>query len=87
MKNFDIEIYEPNTTSDVLFTAESDQPFSSISKGDLINPRLFPNFDYNGQILKVRNIEHMVWETAGVVKHKICIFTEPVEDSPETRLK
>lgn len=80
-----LEICAPNSIEDVVQTFESTTPFLSISKGDLMNPRTWNNYNYQGKILKVVGVEHIIWKNEKEVKHKICIFTEETNDSEKSR--
>ena len=84
MKKYCIEIYGPDSSHDVFKSFESDTPFLAINKGDLINARVFSD-EYKGKIFRVKNTEHIIWENNGEIKHKICVFTNSVEDSIESR--
>jgi|GEM_PF-3239163 hypothetical protein len=90
MKNYSLEIYEPGSALDVVVSFETDIPVLGMSKGEIINPRTLPNADHLiGKLLKITNVEHMVWynESKTDIKHKICVFTESVSDTAESRLK
>lgn len=82
-----LEIYLPGGTADVAAVFESDTPFMAINIGDILNPRLWKTFDYQGEVLRVVKLEHFIWETQGIVKHKIGVFTEAVSDDEGTRLE
>lgn len=86
MKKYELEIYSPNTVLDTMASIESDSPFMTISVGDLVNPRLWTTHDVEG-ILKVTKIEHMIWETDGIAKHKICVYTTELPDTEDSRKK
>jgi hypothetical protein len=38
------------------------------------------------RILRVVNVEHLIWETNGTVKQKFMVFTEEIEGTKEARL-
>lgn len=84
-KRYQLEIYEPGGARDVRVFFESDTPFQSFQKGDLINPRTWDG-DYDGHVLGVVSVEHIIWNSREGVKHKLCVFTEKVEDTAESRL-
>lgn len=76
-----IEIYYPGSTENVWVSFYSDSPFLAISKGDIINPGMFPDANADS-MLRVTSVEHIVWsEPDQHSKHKICIYTEDIEDS------
>jgi hypothetical protein len=75
---YHLEIYEPGS-SDVLTVFKAEKPFWSIHAGDLIN--------LGGKLLKVVSVEHMIWDVEDShIGHKLCVFTEEVEDTENTRL-
>jgi len=94
---YQLEIYEPGGRDDVACTMKSSQPFGAIHVGDLINPRVW-NQHYAGGIqernprrygivLRVTTVEHMIGQRGdGTVNgHKVCVFTEAVDDVRENR--
>lgn len=86
MKQFILEIYEPGSTSDPAVVFESDQPFMAFSRGDLINPRTWPNNSVGNVLLRIVAIEHLFWEASLVIKHKVLIYTDTVDDVRESRV-
>jgi hypothetical protein len=80
-----IEIYYPGKAYDVWISFNSDTPFQTISKGDIINPGTFPDANANS-MLRVTSVEHVfsIMEH-GDAKHKICVYTESIEDLDEPR--
>lgn len=85
-KRYQLEIYEPGGARDVRVFLESDTPFQGIQRGDLINPRSWHDESYDGNIFRVVSVEHILWNSQEGVKHKLCVFTEGVEDTAEARL-
>jgi hypothetical protein len=87
MKAYGLEIYEPDATETVVISLESDQPFQTISRGDLVNQGFLVEGGSGGTpLLRVVNVEHIVWVTNGAIKHKVCVYTAEVESSNKTRL-
>lgn len=78
-----LEIYEPDSAHDVLITFSSNSAFMAISKGDILNSRTWDK-GIKG-VLKVVNVEHVIWEVEDHVAHKIMVFTKEVEDTGELR--
>lgn len=80
-----LEVYTPGRFQDVLYTVESSEPFLTISRGDLLNPRPW-NLDI-GDVLRVTAVEHVIWEreSDGTVRHKLMVFTRAEPDVRETR--
>ncbi|AHG87545.1 hypothetical protein J421_0052 [Gemmatirosa kalamazoonensis] len=86
MKRYALEIYEPGTTQDVLVYFESDTPFQAISRGDLLGAGAWGGSGYNlGDMLRVVGIEHIVIESSPAPMHKVCVFTENVDDGRAAR--
>jgi len=97
LKKYSLEILPPRNKGDVTCNIESDEPFLSIHKGDIINPRTWSHHYFellksfhdpgeHGIILKVTSIEHMIFQNdEGFDQHKIRIFTEALPDSADSR--
>jgi hypothetical protein len=83
---FTLEIYEPGSADDIWIVFESSTPFMSINRGDILNPAFFSNSQSPMKVLRVINVEHILWEVDGNVMQKILIFTEEVEGTRELRL-
>jgi hypothetical protein len=83
---FTLEIYGSGETDVPLAAFRSDNPFPTISKGDLVNPvRLAPHTSRSATMLRVTRVEHILWELNGDPKHKVCVYTAEVADSPSLR--
>ena len=62
-------------------TFESPTPFGTISKGDVLDPNLWPDSQSPMKVLRVVELRHIIWERPeGQVKHRISVFTEEVEN-------
>jgi hypothetical protein len=85
-KPYHLEIYLPGSTQDALVVFFSDNPFLTIQAGDLINPGGWEQAVQVTGLLRVVNVEHIIWTLRNTVKHKVCVFTEETEDTRETRL-
>jgi hypothetical protein len=81
-----LEIYEPKRTDSVWMVFHSSTPFLSLAAGDLINPGTWPNSQAPMKILRILSLEHIIWQIEGQVKHKICVYTEEVENTRELHL-
>lgn len=80
-----LEIYSPGSVDSLLANFEANSPFAPICKGDLINTRSW----YGGEaikLVKAVGIEHILLESDTRTTHKVCVFTEQIEDSPSTLL-
>ena len=88
MKKYELEIYEPESKSDVLVSFESTTPFMGISKGEVLNPAFFSAYNKNPEkVLKVTQVEHVLWQHEGQEepKQKILIFTQELDNNSESR--
>ncbi len=83
---FILEIYEPDSTHDPLAHFESDQPFMSIARGDLLNTRTWNLSIPTGSLFKVVGLEHLLWTIGDTNTHKLLVFTTEVKDSRESRI-
>jgi hypothetical protein len=81
-----VEVYEPGSADRVWVYFTSSAPFLPINAGDLLNPGLWPGSQSPMKILRVVNLEHIIWETDSHVKHKLLVFTEEIEGTTEVRL-
>ncbi len=82
-----LEIYLPGSVGDVMFTVESESPFMTITAGDLLNPSVWETAyeDQGTKLLRIVRLEHIIWDIRGP-NHKICVFTEAVDNTKEARL-
>jgi len=81
-----LEIYEPGSVEDLWVHFKTSSPFMAINVGDLINPGIWEGSQSPMKILRVVNLEHIIWEINSVVKHKLMVFTEEIEGSAKARL-
>jgi hypothetical protein len=56
----------------------------TIEKGSILNPN-FWDVDLAGKVLRVMKVEHGIWEAGDHITHKIMVYTEAIEDTPEAR--
>jgi hypothetical protein len=84
-----LEINEPGETGVAAASFESDSPFGTVSVGDLLNPGNWEGAEHPGYVLRVVNVEHILWDfgKGSGPSHKICVFTEAVPDSRQLRTK
>ena len=84
---YHLEINKPGSAGDVWVVFQSERPFLSINTGDIINPGSWGNSNAPMKVLKVVSVEHIVWEIENShIAHKLCVFTEEVEDTRRLRL-
>ncbi|MEY2393736.1 MAG: hypothetical protein QOF94_81 [Acidobacteriaceae bacterium] len=76
-----LEIFQPDVMDVVWMKFESDTPFLTISKGDILNPYDFSEAEA-GKLLRVVSLEHFL--TA--FEHKLYIYTEQIDDNEDVRL-
>jgi hypothetical protein len=80
-----LEIYYPGSVNSVWVYFGSDTPFQSIHKGDILNPATFPDANADS-ILRVTSVEHILWTLQNKEsKHKICVYTEDIENLEHAR--
>lgn len=86
-KKYKIEIFGPGNTTDLLMYYKSSSPFMSIHSGDIINPVAWGIKGFSSKyVLQVKGVEHILWESKNEIEHKICLFTEKIENTAEIRL-
>lgn len=91
-----IEIYEPDSADEVLFTQKLQSPPAAMHEGDLLT--VMPDADGRGNhgaplnVLRVTRVDHIVWGfdagAKGVpagFRHKVMVFTTAVENTREIR--
>lgn len=85
-----LDIFEPGSTENAWMRFSSPTPFMSINVGDLINPSIWPETGAHLleviQMMRVVNLEHVVWLEKGQVNHTTFVYTEQVEDIEEVKL-
>ena len=77
----------PGAFEDMWVSYKSENPFMAISKGDIINPSVWPDSQSPMEVLRVVNVEHIIWDVPNTnqIKHKICVYTQEVEGTAELR--
>jgi len=78
-----VEIYYPGSIQDVVAYYQTKYPIT-MRKGELINQASFEAAS-SKKLLRIINIEHIIWEVEGKVRQKACIMTEEVDDTEEAR--
>jgi hypothetical protein len=89
------DFYAPGSRShETIYRLESTSPAMPLQRGDLVNPRAWgPNVNKNslqdkykaGRVLRVRNLEHFLFEVDDEMIHTIGVFTEALEDVAASR--
>lgn len=74
-----VEIYEPDREEDVLAAYRGSGSFMAFSVGDVIDIRNMSLDDMPPRI-KVKKVEHLLWELDTHVSHKIMILTTKADD-------
>ena len=86
LKPYVLEIYVPGSGQDLLKKFESDKPFMPIAVGDIISSRAMDVSERTGRaLLRVVAIEHMFFGESPTMKHQVCVYTDAVPDTPESR--
>lgn len=84
---YHLEIFMPDSIDDLYASFSADTPFMTVQAGDLLNQVGWDGKGIPGTtILRAVNIEHIIWEGKRGVKHKVCVYTEYVEDTRKIRL-
>ena len=84
--SYDLEIYEPGSTYDLWTSFKSASPFMGFSVGDIINPGPWLESMHPEKVVRIVGIEHMIFTSKEKVNHKLCIFTEEIDNTPEARV-
>jgi hypothetical protein len=74
-----LEIYHPQSRSDVLRFFESPAPFMSFNEGDLVDPSAWISSWSPLKLLRVTAVVHVIrerGEEGEEVEHKIMVYTE-----------
>jgi len=69
-----IEVYKPGSADDLWVSFTSSTPFLPMNTGDLLNPGLWLGSQSPMKILRVVNLEHIIWETDSHIKHKLLVY-------------
>jgi hypothetical protein len=80
---YHLEIYQPGNRRDVWVSFQSTSPFMPIAAGDLLNPGIWSGSESPRKLLRVVNVQHIIWENRGEAKQKIMIYSEEVENRDE----
>lgn len=95
---YELHIYPPNGIGgDVCGVLQSTQPFMSIQRGDILNPRTWnehwsqiytqtPECPH-GFLLRVIGLEHQIVQMKDetITRHVIMVYTQAVDDVEESR--
>jgi hypothetical protein len=73
---YTLEIYYPQSRSDVLRSFESSAPFMSFNEGDLVDPSAWISSWSPLRLLRVTAVVHVVREQDEEGEHKIMVYTE-----------
>ncbi len=85
-KNYMLEIYMPKSCDDVWVSFDSDYPLPSIHPGDLLNPYAWETPPVSSEfILRVTNVEHLIWKHNDQMRYKLMVFTEDVANIKKKR--
>jgi hypothetical protein len=83
---YKLEIYEPQSTTNVWVQFASPTPFMAINRNDIINPSTWPESPFPRSVLRVTSVEHIVLESPMHVHQLAKVYTEEVPNTTELRL-
>lgn len=87
-----VEVYEPDSARDVLWTYNTASPLGAIAEGDLLTIGDLDREQGGGHgaplnVLRVTRVEHILWgfkegknDVPAGVRHKVMIFTTALEN-------
>lgn len=78
-----VEIYDPGSIRDVVAYFETSSPIV-MNRGELIHQGFFKAASTKG-LLRIVNIEHIIWEAEDRLVQKTCVMTEEADDTEEAR--
>lgn len=80
---YSLEIYEPGSRKDVWQSFSSSSPIMIMRVGDTIDPYTWPQARFGNKRIRVVAVEHLIWETAELLKQKAMLYTELAVNNPE----
>jgi len=83
---FSLEVYYPGSMEHAWVYFKSSTPFMPINVGEIVNPGIWEDSQSPMKVLRVVNVEHIIWETSNRIKQKVMVFTEEVEGTEELRI-
>jgi hypothetical protein len=81
------EIFGPASLDTVWVKFETDAPLVGVSRGNIINPGLWPNSQAPMKMLRVTNLVHRFWERDSIVTHQTMILTAEVAGDDDVLLE
>lgn len=81
-----LDIFEPGSLDTVWMRFEAGAPLGAISRGDIINPGMWPDSQSPMKLLRVINLVHGFWEKDSVVTHQTIAFTAEVAGDDDVLL-
>ncbi|MBC3380425.1 hypothetical protein H8I69_15010 [Serratia fonticola] len=77
---YHLEVYEPDDSSCVAASYQSNTPFGSLKVGEAIHGGSMNLSDQN-RTVRITDIQHIFWQIENShTAHKICVFTELLKD-------
>lgn len=77
---YHLEIYEPDDSSCVAGSYIKNTPFPAMHIGEAINGNGL-NLSLEKRTVRIKDIEHIIWEIDGNFRHKLCVHTEPLANA------
>ena len=81
VNEYHLEIYEPDDRSCVAGAYTSDTPFPPMHIGEAIHGNGL-NLSENRQTVRIKDLQHIIWEIKGKFRHKLCVYTESLPKAP-----
>lgn len=80
---YHLEAYEKNFANDPFHHLKASTPFLTFNVGDFVEPREFgiPVDDIAGKVYRVTAVQHIVWEVADHIGHKLMLLLKLEKDS------
>ncbi len=73
LKRYSLEFYGPNGTEDLLWKAESDDPFTPMSRGDRVLPMDAPGARTD-TVYEITAVEHLIWTSGDFVRYVTRLY-------------
>lgn len=80
---YTLEVYELDSMGTVRTFLQGATPFGAIQYCNIIHCADWSELLPSLHIRRVVGVEHILWEAPKAIKHKICIFTKAVKDTPK----
>ncbi len=82
---YKLEVYAPGSVRDVRVTFEASSPFMPLGVGDILNPTTWPGTQSPMKVLRVTQVEHIIWENDGQIWHKVMVYSDEIDNIEAAR--